>query len=190
MLLDCPLAEEESPGDLRVRQAARDEANDFRLACGQPSGVHGTAGDPVYFWDWYVDTLLGARFLAHPMNPQFQDARVVVEDRTGEIGKVLPAEWTMNEEWYSFKTNPRKTGAHVIATLDESTYKPVGMMGIDLKMGDHPIAWTNCIGKGRMFYSAIGHRPEGYAHPTYVAMLEAAVAWAAGDKLACASRNR
>jgi type 1 glutamine amidotransferase len=49
-------------------------------------------------------------------------------------------------------------------------------------MVDHPIAWTNCIGKGRMFYSAIGHRPEAYSQPEYVALLEEAMTWAADQK--------
>jgi len=44
---------------------------------------------------------------------------------------------------------------------------------------DHPIVWTNCIGRGRMFYSAIGHRPEMYSDSRYVTMLENAVKWAA-----------
>jgi type 1 glutamine amidotransferase len=48
-------------------------------------------------------------------------------------------------------------------------------------MGDHPIAWTRCVGNGRAFYSAIGHRPEGYAEPHYVALLEQATVWAAGS---------
>lgn len=148
-------------------------------------GIHGTAGDPVYFWDWYADTLLGARFLMHPMNPQFQDARVVVEAKDNPITAALPAEWTMNDEWYSFRTNPRASGSTVIATLDESTYKPVGMMGIDLRMGDHPIAWTRCVGRGRVFYSAIGHRPETYSQPQNVALLEGAISWAMSDKRAC-----
>jgi len=152
-------------------------------------GVHGSAGDPAYFWDWYADKLLGARFLAHPMAPQFQDARVVV-DKTHPVAAALPAEWTMNDEWYSFKTNPRAAGARVIATLDESSYKPLGMMNMDLHMGDHPIAWTNCIGKGRMFYSAIGHRPETYSEPHYVAMLETAIDWAAvSGKGACPAKR-
>jgi type 1 glutamine amidotransferase len=146
--------------------------------------VHGSAGDPAYFWDWYVDKLIGARFKGHPMAPQFQDARVVVEDRKHPIAAKLPAEWTMNDEWYSFRNNPRAAGAHVILRLDESTYKPEGM-GQDLRMGDHPIAWTNCIGKGRMFYSAIGHRPETYSQPQNVTLLEAAIEWAATDRKAC-----
>lgn len=53
-------------------------------------------------------------------------------------------------------------------------------MGQNLRMGaDHPLAWSKCIGRGRMFYSAIGHRPETYSDPRYVAMLKDAVTWAA-----------
>ena len=142
-------------------------------------GFHGSGGDPTYFWDWYADTLLGARFLGHPMGPQFQDARVRIEDGAGGIARGLPAEWTMNDEWYSFKSDPRRGGAHVIATLDEASYSPVEM-GRDIRMGDHPIAWTRCVGDGRSFYSAIGHRPETYAEPHHVRLLEQAIAWAAG----------
>ena len=117
---------------------------------------HGAAGDRAYFWDWYVDTLIGARFIGHPMSPQFQQAQIVVEDQGVIAGDLAPG-WPMTDEWYSFKTSPRHIGAHIIATLDESTYLPLGMDNVDLRMGDHPIAWSQCIGKGRSFYSAIGH---------------------------------
>ncbi|WDF74314.1 ThuA domain-containing protein [Novosphingobium sp. KACC 22771] len=147
-------------------------------------GVHGSAGDPVYFWDWYVDTLIGARFAGHPLSPQFQTARVLIDDSAHPIAQGLPASWEANEEWYSFKASPRLSGAHIIATLDEATYKPGSFGGQQLVMGDHPIAWTRCIGPrraGRSFYSAIGHRPERYSDETTIRMLEQAVTWAAGQ---------
>ncbi|QGP80614.1 ThuA domain-containing protein [Sphingobium sp. CAP-1] len=143
--------------------------------------MHGSAGDPSTFWDWYVDSLIGARFAGHPMKPQFQDAKVVVEARDHPIAAGLPADWVMNDEWYSFRTNPRASGAHILATLDERSYAP----GAELTMGDHPIAWTRCVGKGRMFYAAIGHRPQTYADPHYGTMLENAVAWATTRKGGC-----
>ena len=147
--------------------------------------VHGSAGDPVYFWDWYPDTLIGARFAGHPMNPQFQEARIAV-NHAHPLAHSLPAEWRMTDEWYSFKSNPRMVGANVILTLDESTYVRTGPMSEGLTMGsDHPLAWTNCIGKGRMFYSAIGHLPETYSRPEYVTLLEDAIGWAATDRRAC-----
>jgi uncharacterized protein len=130
-------------------------------------------------WDWYPDRLIGARFLSHITNLHFQDARVVIDDPDHPIAKNLPRDWTMSDEWYSYKTNPRANGAKVIATLDESTYKPTGFSNDSIRMGDHPIAWTRCVGKGRMFYSAIGHRPEAYSQPEYVAMLQSAIEWAA-----------
>ncbi|QZH74132.1 MAG: ThuA domain-containing protein [Erythrobacter sp.] len=163
---------------LSQRQAFRDYIEEG----GAFVGVHGTAGDPVYFWDWYADTLIGARFAGHPRDPQFQDARVVVDDPGHPAAASLPAEWVMRDEWYSFRSNPRDSGSRIIATLDESTYEPTAGGMPNLRMGDdHPIAWSRIIGQGRMFYSAIGHMPETYSHPTYVAMLEDVIAWAVGE---------
>ncbi len=148
-------------------------------------GVHGSAGDPIYFWDWYVDTLIGARFAGHPRAKQFQTARVKIDESGHPIAKGLPAQWDMNDEWYSFKNNPRASGSRIIATLDEASYEQTMMSPNDLAMGDHPIAWSRCVGKGRSFYSAIGHRPERYSDAIYVQMLEQAIVWAARDKDAC-----
>jgi type 1 glutamine amidotransferase len=149
--------------------------------------VHGSLGDPVYFWDWYPDTLFGTRFLAHPMSPQFQDARVVTST-SHPLARGLPSEWVMKDEWYSFRSNPRLAGAQVVLSLDEGTYKPEGM-GVNLRMGDHPIAWTKCLGRGRLFYSAIGHLPETYSHPNYQILLENALTWAGTEKKACPARG-
>lgn len=141
-------------------------------------GIHGAGGDPVYIWDWYADTLVGARFIGHPAEHQFQSASVIVDDPASAITKPLGAGWTMTEEWYSFQSSPRLRGAHILARLDESTYQPVGIGGTDLRMGDHPIAWTQCIGDGRSFYTAIGHRPENYQEPHSLALLERGIGWA------------
>jgi len=144
-------------------------------------GIHGSAGDPEYFWDWYPDKLIGARFIGHPNDPQFQDAQVVVELSDSRIGRDLGQSWTMNDEWYSFAKSPRLNGANVVLRLNEETYKPGASLfvGTPRAMGkDHPIAWTRCVGKGRSFYSAIGHRTEVYADERYLKLLEQAVAWA------------
>ena len=141
------------------------------------AGFHGSGGDPYYAWDWYADTLVGARFLGHPLNPQFQSAHVVVDDPKDAIVAGLGDGWTMTEEWYSFTSSPRGRGAHILARLDEASYAP----GADLAMGDHPIAWTQCLGRGRSFYTAIGHLPENYAEPHSLALLEQGIAWAAGQ---------
>jgi uncharacterized protein len=144
------------------------------------AGIHGSGGDPVYFWDWYADQLIGARFIGHPMAPQFQSARVIVDDTHDPINAGLGPAWQMTEEWYSFAASPRTKGVHVLARLDETSYSPVGFGDQNLRMGDHPIAWTQCLGAGRSFYTAIGHRPESYSEPHSLALLDRGIAWAAG----------
>lgn len=146
-------------------------------------GLHGSGGDSIWFWDWYRDELLGAQFIGHPMQPQFQDAQVMIEPHADGIGEALAPGWIMNDEWYSFAASPRSTGAQVVATLDESTYDLTSSFdGEDLHMGDdHPVVWTRCVGEGRAFYSAIGHRPEVYDVTQYRTLLLEGLAWATGQ---------
>jgi type 1 glutamine amidotransferase len=153
---------------------------------GGYAGIHGSGGDSFYVWDWYATSLLGAKFIGHPMWPQFQSAVVKVETPKTGITSELPDQWTMTEEWYSFASNPRTTGAHILATIDEATYDPRQLsMG-----GDHPIAWTRCIRDGRAFYTAIGHRPESYMESNSAKLLEQGIAWAAGmGKTHCKNGN-
>jgi type 1 glutamine amidotransferase len=142
--------------------------------------THGSAGDIDYFWDWYRDKLIGARFIGHPLNPQFQTATVLRDEQAGAIGEGLPASWQMRDEWYSFAASPRLSGARIVARLDEGSYIPIGMPG-DISMGrDHPIAWMRCVGRGRSFYSAIGHLPENYAQAEHARILDRALTWVMG----------
>ena len=146
---------------------------------GGYAGIHGSGGDPKWFWDWYADTLLGARFIGHPGRPQFQTATVQV---VGENGRFTPATWPLLEEWYSFDRNPVAGGAVAVAVIDEKDYQQIGYRGESLSMGYHPIAWRKAIGAGRMFYTAIGHRPENYDEPHAAALLAEGIAWAMGQK--------
>jgi len=146
-------------------------------------GVHGSGGDPATFWPWYSDELIGARFRNHPSNPQFQEAEISLEPGTPELGQGLPLKWKMTDEWYSFVRSARLTGSQVVATIDERTYAPGTnpFSSEPVAMGaDHPIVWTRCVGKGRSFYSAIGHLPETYSDSRYRRLLVNAVEWAGG----------
>lgn len=143
-------------------------------------GIHGAGGDFSYAWQWYVETLIGAQFTGHTMMPQFPMATIYVENRGDPATSALPREWVRSDEWYSFRKSPRTNGATVLATLDETTYRP-RMVVKNIRMGaDHPVVWKHCVGKGRAFYSALGHAASAYREPNYVAILEGAIAWAAG----------
>lgn len=141
-------------------------------------GIH-AAGDDSHSWDWFVTNLIGTRFIGHPMEPQFQKAKLRVENRNNPATAHLPETWERTDEWYSFDSSPRKKGFNVLMTLDESSYSPVGMFDKDIRMGkDHPMMWWKCVGKGRMFYSALGHTAESYAEPLNQDVLKGAISWA------------
>ena len=143
-------------------------------------GIHGAGGDPQYEWPWYVETLIGAQFKGHTLNPQFQRATIHIEDPNDPATKELSKEWSRVDEWYSFEKSPRLNGVKVLATLDERTYRPK-MFWKDISMGaDHPIIWKHCVGKGRVFYSALGHSASTYQEPLHLKELTDAIAWAAG----------
>lgn len=161
-----------------------DQKRDFRRYIengGGFLGLHAAGGDFHYEWDWYADTLLGARFKGHPLGPQFQRATVHVEPNSDGAMRGVPAVWSRVDEWYSFRHSPRQQGIAVLATLDETTYKPK-MLWVDLSMGpDHPIIWKHCVSKGRAFYSALGHTAESYREAANLSIIEGGLAWAMGQ---------
>ena len=74
----------------------------------------------------------------------FATGTIRVEDATHPVLKGLPAAFTIeNDEWYTYDRSPRPD-VHVLANVDESSYVPAR----SVKMGDHPVIWTNPHYKG------------------------------------------
>ncbi len=169
-------------GDV-LTEAQREAFKSYLESGGGFVAIHAAGDNSHHAWPWYVDTLIGVHFIGHTLSPQFPQATVRIEDHTNPATRDLGETWIRTDEWYSFDSSPRAKGYHVLATLDESTYRPVmnfPVGGMDIHMGDHPIVWTHCVGKGRAFYSAMGHTASSYAEPDHLRLLEGAVAWAAG----------
>ncbi|AZM64160.1 MULTISPECIES: lectin [unclassified Streptomyces] len=131
-------------------------------------GVH-AAADTEYDWPFY-EGLAGALFQSHPA---IQPATVRIEDRAHDATAHLARTWQRTDEWYNYRTNPRTT-AHVLASLDESSYSGGTMSG------DHPIAWCKDYAGGRAFYTGGGHTEESYADPAFRRHLLGGIRWAAG----------
>ncbi len=146
-------------------------------------GIHGAGDSSHQDWDWYQNKLIGPTFISHPMAPQFQDARVVNLAPEHPIMKGVPTDFTHNDEWYTFDSTAQSHGHTPLAGLDESTYSPKNTVyGVeDLRMGEgainHPIIWSHCPGKGRAFYSAIGHLETNYEDGNYARLLNNAFDW-------------
>jgi uncharacterized protein len=155
-------------------------------------GIH-AAGDSSHLgWQWYRDNLIGATFTAHIMGPQFQRATVVLENHQHPVLRELPDIWQHEEEWYSWERSPRVEGFTILAVLDEDSYTPVQeFMGQsrDLRMGDHPVVWSKCVGSGRSVYAAMGHKAQAFEQPQVRQLLGNALAWLIDDKDGFARRQ-
>ncbi|MFN3457991.1 MAG: ThuA domain-containing protein [Novosphingobium sp.] len=145
-------------------------------------GIHGAGDNSHKDWDWYVKAIIGTNFIGHPMDPQFQEARMRIENKAHPATAQLPDTLYRVDEWYSFDRSPRGIpGLTVLATIDEASYKPGEFFGTSLAMGkDHPVAWWRCAGRGRVFYAAGGHTAASYADPAMRKLLTGAIAWAIG----------
>jgi len=143
-------------------------------------GLHASGDNSHEGWPWYLDTVIRARFIGHPMSPQFQQATLRVEQPADPIVAAIPDPWVRTDEWYSFAKSPRAPDMRVLVTIDESTYEPGEFFtGTRLAMGaDHPMIWKHCVGRGRVFYAAPGHTAETFAEPEYRGLLRRAIAWA------------
>ncbi|MEU7778123.1 ThuA domain-containing protein [Micromonospora parva] len=131
-------------------------------------GVH-AAADTEYDWPFYGN-LVGAWFASHPA---IQQANMKVEDRGHAATAHLPQTWTRTDEWYNYRTNARST-AHVLATLDESSYSGGGMGA------DHPLSWCKSYSGGRSFYTGAGHTQASYAEPAFRNHLLGGIRYASG----------
>jgi len=139
-------------------------------------GTH-SATDTFYKWPEYGE-LIGGHFAAHPWN-QFE-ATIKVEDRKFAATRHLPATFKINDEIYIFKEFKPQL-VNVVMRLDPA--------GLDLSKKDvekadakdFPLAWWRSYGKGRVFYTALGHRPEVWHDERFQTMIVSAIRWGAGE---------
>lgn len=143
-------------------------------------GIHGAGDDSHHEFHWYEQNLLGARFSHHPLNPQFQKAQVSLRDTT--FSPALAKSFEDNDEWYVFFHQP--TSATIVYSIDGDKILPSGnmlwMKDKNFGMGkNHPVAWHKNVGKGKTFYTSMGHSKEVWANPDFVSLIEEAIRWGA-----------
>ncbi|WDF55658.1 ThuA domain-containing protein [Mucilaginibacter sp. KACC 22063] len=128
--------------------------------------------DGYPMWTWFWDFMGQIRFKNYIAT--FASAKVNVEDKKHPVMKGVPAGFTIDkEEWYTYDKSPRQN-VHVIASVDESTYNPDS----DIKMGDHPVIWTNLKYKARNIYIFMGHDPGLFNNTAYTTLFRNAIFWA------------
>jgi uncharacterized protein len=118
--------------------------------------------------DPYI-AMLGGEFIRHGHQ---QLARMHVADPNfpGIKGQ---ADFPLYEEWYSLKNFA--PDLHVILVQETQ-----GMRDFDYERPDFPATWARLHGKGRVFYTSMGHREDVWTNPIFQTLLTGALAWTLG----------
>ena len=127
--------------------------------------AHGESTDPFL-------KMLGGEFISHGKQ---QSAPMHIVDASfpgmSSFGASVVDRWG---EWYSLTNfNP---DLHVLAVLDTKS-----MPDSFYQRGPYPVAWARQHGRGRVFYSALGHQEKEWEEPAFLGHLLGGLSFAFGD---------
>ncbi len=148
-------------------------------------GIHAATdsfrGDTDYAKGWpeYVK-FIGAAFKIHG-EQRAPTMKVEVPDHPAT--EMLDREWKLLDEIYTFTEESfSRDNVRVLISVDTEKTPKADLKAMKMKPdGDHGIAWTNTEGKGRVFYTSLGHREDVWTNPTYQKHLLGGITWALGE---------
>lgn len=128
-------------------------------------------------WPEFAE-LLGAVMNGHPWNEE-------VGIKLDEPGHPLLApfggkDFRLTEETFQFREPYSREKVRVLMSLDTATTN-MTVPWIHRTDGDFALAWVKPEGKGRVFYTAIGHRTEHYWNPVLLKYYLGGVQFCTGD---------
>ncbi|MEE2636201.1 MAG: ThuA domain-containing protein [Acidobacteriota bacterium] len=146
-------------------------------------GVH-SATDTFYEWPEYLG-LIGGYFDGHPWH---QEVTVRVEDGTHPSTQHLGESFRIYDEIYQHR-NWSRDNVTVLLSLDVASVDMTAR-GINRTDQDFALAWTRQEGAGRVFYTALGHRPEVWDDPRFQTHLLAGIFWTIGAGATASTESR
>ncbi len=163
-------------GDLPLSEARRAALFEFVRRGKGFVGAH-SATDTFYSVPEY-GRLVGGYFDGHPWH---EAVRVRVEDRDHLATRHLGASFGITDEIYQFRSPYDRRKLRVLLSLDVASVD-ARRPGVNRTDGDFALAWTHDFGDGRVFYTALGHRPEVWADARFRRHLAGGVRWALRDE--------
>ena len=123
-------------------------------------------------WPEFLD-LLGARFDGHPITGA---GTVINEGPDFPATRHFASSFPFNDEFYQPKDHSREK-IDVLLRLDLSNVPASANLRLN---GDYPLAWAKTYGKGRVFFSSLGHDASAWDNRDVAQMYFEAMRWALG----------
>jgi uncharacterized protein len=131
--------------------------------------------DGYQMWPWFSQFMGGIRYTNYI--PTFVNGTVTIEDKSHPAMKGVASPFkVLHEEFYTWDKSPRRN-VHVLASVDESSYNP----DTKIKMGDHPVIWTNKHYRSRNIYIFMGHHADLFDSPAFTTIFRNSIFWAARE---------
>jgi type 1 glutamine amidotransferase len=137
-------------------------------------GVH-SAAITWTKWPEFIE-MIGGVFDEHPWGTF--PAPILVEDTVFPGMKQWPRSFTLTDEIYQVKNFSRES-TRVLMRLDPDKLD-LANPRVHRKDRDFPVSWAKMYGKGRVFYSTLGHVEENWDKPAIQTMYTEAIRWALG----------
>src|SRR5579863_229805 len=138
-------------------------------------GVH-AALDTNYKWPEYGE-MIGGWFDQHPWSTF--NAPIVNEDPSFPAVRHFPKAFIKYDEIYQAKEWSREK-VNVLLSLDPSKLNYANNPRVHRTDHDFAVAWDKMYGKGRVFYSTLGHTEEAWEDPDIRKMYFEAIKWVLG----------
>ena len=116
--------------------------------------------------------MVGAEFLVH--GPQQEASLIITSQFPGTRDLCMAEGISFTEEWYAQKKFSRDL--HVILAQETKS-----MEGECYRRPDYPCTWARRQGKGRVFYTSLGHREDIWTNPFFQAIVMGGFAWVLGN---------
>jgi type 1 glutamine amidotransferase len=137
-------------------------------------GVHSAA---ITFAGWpEYREMIGGFYDEHPWVTF--DAPIVVEDANFPGMQQWPKEFVLKDEIYQMKDWSRQN-VRVLMRLDSGKIE-LKNPHVHRKDRDFAVAWAKMYGKGRVYYSTLGHVEQNWDDPRFQKMYVGAIKWAMG----------
>jgi type 1 glutamine amidotransferase len=115
--------------------------------------------------------MIGGHFAGHG-SPQLVSIEIADPGFPGASG-FGTGSFELRDEWYAQKY--LADDLHVILTQ-----KTQGMKGKEYERPNYPETWARMQGKGRVFYTSMGHYDDVWENPKFQGLLLGALGWATG----------
>ena len=140
-------------------------------------GVHSAAAT-AYGWPEY-GRMLGGVFDNHPW--KVTSARIIVERPEVPAMKRWKTGMRLTDEHYQMRLGGyARRDVDVLARLDPTSLD-LTAPGVHRTDRDFPVAWIKRYGRGRVFYSGLGHTEQSWDDPRVRSMYLEGIRWALGS---------